>query len=341
MNRVATAHTLDDQAETVLLRIIRGAGTRGLAGIYPQVVATGSRFSVIRPLLGTRRKDLENYLRNLGQDWREDASNRDLRHARNRIRHGILPRLERNLNPAVREALAETAEIARAEEEFWEREVARAVAGPVTPRIKVAVLKNLPLALQRRVIRSIAESLGIRIEFRHVEEILELVSGHARSASLPKGRAVSRSKDELHFEMSSAMRPADYEYPLSVPGSIQVPETGSCFEVVLVSGDAPAGYNPEHLLNQTLLREELRVRNWRAGDRFRPVHSKAAKKIKELLQERHLTGIERASWPVVVSGGEVIWVRGFASPDALRPHTKSEPAIFIREIPFDSRTEQL
>lgn len=341
LNRIATAHTLDDQAETLLLRIIRGAGTRGLAGIYPELSFAGSEFSVIRPLLGTRRQDLESYLQSLGQRWREDASNRDLRHARNRVRHGILPRLERNLNPAVREALAETAELARAEEEFWEHEVTRVLAGPVTPTIKVAVLQTLPLALQRRVIRFIAESLGIRMEFGHVEEILELVSGHVKSASLPKGWAVSRIQDDLRFKPSSKMQSADYEYPLPVPGSIPVPEAGSCFEVVLVSGNASAAYNPEHLLKQTLLREELRVRNWRAGDRFRPAHSKAAKKIKELLQERHLTGMERASWPVVVSGGQVIWVRGFEPPVALRPHTKSDPAMLIREIPFHSRIEPL
>src|SRR6202011_4970463 len=80
-----------------------------------------------RPLLGTRRTDLEAHLTQLGQTWREDKSNRDLRHMRNRVRHGILPRLERYLNPAVREALAETAEIARGEEEHWAQEVARAL----------------------------------------------------------------------------------------------------------------------------------------------------------------------------------------------------------------------
>lgn len=126
LNRIATGHTLDDQAETVLLKIVRGAGGRGLAGIYPRLPVPRSQFpngsaSIIRPLLGIRRKSLEAYLLALGQSWREDKSNRDLRHMRNRVRHGILPRLERYLNPAVREAFAETAEIARSEEEYWER----------------------------------------------------------------------------------------------------------------------------------------------------------------------------------------------------------------------------
>jgi len=116
LDRVATAHTLDDQAETVLLKMVRGAGTRGLAGIYTQLPVDGSKISeksIVRPLLGTRRRELEAYLKALGQGWREDSSNRDLRHSRNRVRHGIMPRLERHLNPAVREILSDVAEIAR------------------------------------------------------------------------------------------------------------------------------------------------------------------------------------------------------------------------------------
>src|SRR5205809_5830250 len=197
MNRVATAHTLDDQAETVLLRVARGAGTRALAGIYPQLSVSSSQFSVggqtsvagrqqacgsiVRPLLGIRRKELEAYLIAEGQSWREDSSNRDLRHARNRVRHGILPRLERNLNPAVRENLAETAEIARAEEEYWNAEVGRILQASAghRPRVPGATvgLENfvgLPVALQRRLVRASAENFGLRLEFRHVEEILDL-----------------------------------------------------------------------------------------------------------------------------------------------------------------------
>ncbi len=86
---------------------------------------------MVRPLLGTGEGGLEAYLGEIGQDWREDSSNRDLRHARNRVRHGIVPRLERTLNPAVKETLAETADIARSEEEYWQKEVARVLAGSV------------------------------------------------------------------------------------------------------------------------------------------------------------------------------------------------------------------
>ena len=342
LNRIATAHTLDDQAETVLMRVARGAGTRGLAGIYPQLAVHGSQFSgssIVRPLLGIRRKELEAYLREVGQEWREDSTNRDLRHARNRVRHGILPRLERNLNPAVREALSETAEIARAEEEYWKNEIARVL--PLVwedGQLTTAVLAEFPLAVQRRVIRAAAESLGFRLEFRHVGEILEVSFGSRKSAVLPDGWMASRNRNALRFEPAEAPNNPDYEYCLPVPGRIDVPEAGTRFEAALVPTNSEAGYNPQHLLDRALLAKELVVRNWRPGDRFWPAHCKSPKKIKELLQEQHLTGPQRKLWPVVVDGADVVWLRGFPAPVRLQPRDRTKEAVLIRE---SSRLEDL
>jgi tRNA(Ile)-lysidine synthase len=338
LNRIATGHTLDDQAETVLLRVVRGAGTRGLAGIYPQLLVDGSQFSVVRPLLKTRRKLLEGYLGEIGQDWREDSSNRDLRHARNRVRHGIVPRLDRTLNPAVRETLGETADIARSEEEYWQNEVSRAMPEVWQSEcliLRPAELAALPLALRRRVVRTAAEFLGLNLEFRHVEEILELDQRGPRSAMLPEGWLLSVTKGGLQFAPPSRAAAAnpEYEYKLAVPGTIRVPEAGACFEVARVPGSAAAGYNPDHMLDPALLQQELTVRNWRAGDRYWPAHSKAPRKIKELLQERKLTGTERKLWPVVVSGQDIVWVRGFPTPARLRPGDGDHEALVIRELP--------
>ena len=337
LNRIATGHTLDDQAETVLLRIVRGAGTRGLAGIYPQLSVNGSQFSVVRPLLKTRRKLLQGYLAEIGQDWREDSSNRDLRHARNRVRHGIVPRLERTLNPAVRETLAETADIARSEEAYWQAEETRVLPQVWQAErrvIRLAELMALPLALRRRVVRAAAEAVGLRLEFRHVEEILDLDPRGPRVIVLPQGWVLSVAKDGLQFAPPSAASTAnsDYEYVLTVPGSIGVPEARARFEATLVPGDATPGYNPDHMLDPALLQKELMVRNWRAGDRYWPAHSRSPKKIKELLQERKVTGMERKLWPVVVSGREIVWVRGFPAPARLRPRDGAQEALMIREL---------
>jgi tRNA(Ile)-lysidine synthase len=353
LNCIATGHTLDDQAETVLLRLVRGAGTRGLAGIYPgltypelnqpklsqaklidpQLSVNSSRFSVIRPLLRTGRAQLEAYLTEIGQDWREDSSNRDLRHARNRVRHGIVPRLVRTLNPKVREALAETAEIARAEEEYWQKEVKRVLPEAWEARTRrLTGLDELPLALRRRVLRVAAESLGLRLEFRHVEEILGLTT--ASSAILPEDWVVSKGKEKggLQFEPASkAEAVSDYAYGLAVPGVVQVPEAGAWFEAAIVSGDTAPGYNPDHTFDPALLQRELTVRNWRAGDRFWPAHSKGPKKVKELLQERKLAARDRKLWPVVVSGQEIVWLRGFPSPARLRPREGAKEALVVHE----------
>jgi len=345
LSRIATGHTLDDQAETVLLKIIRGAGGRGLAGIYPKLSVVSSQHSavssqptaIVRPLLGTRRADIEAYLRSLRQIWCEDKSNRDLRHMRNRVRHGILPRLERNFNPGVREALAETAEIARAEEEYWEKEVARILplvwqADGTIGVLKLALLTKLPLALQRRVVRAATECLGLRLDFRHVEEIIAQCSNRIATTVLPGGWMVQLEKDALRFAPHSGKpEKLEYEYRLSVPGSVEVPETTSRFEAVLVSGNAAEGYNPEDLLDRALLAGELKVRNWHPGDRFWPARTKIAKKIKELLQDRHVTGRERKLWPVIVSGQDVVWVRGFPAPARFRPDNADNKAVQIRE----------
>ena len=338
LDRIATAHTLDDQAETVLLRIARGAGTRGLAGIYPQLSVPSSQFSdvaIIRPLLGIRREQLESYLKEIGQTWREDQSNRDLRFARNRVRHGILPRLERNLNPSIREALAETAEISRAEEEYWQAELNKILPAVYkASRISLAPFSNLPLALRRRIIRAAAEDSGPRLEFAQVEEVLCVASGEEKSARLPAGWTVQRAKGSLVFQppTQSKADDSDYEYILPVPGRIEVPQAGVWFEAALAQDTTQAAYNRGNSWDRALLAGELTVRNWRAGDRFWPAHTKKPQKVKELLQKRHVSGAERRRWPVIVSGKEVIWLRGFPAPAGFQAGEKAE-AVVIRELP--------
>jgi tRNA(Ile)-lysidine synthase len=127
LDKIATGHTLDDQAETVLMRLIRGTGLRGLGGIYPRILVErgdedGHR-EIVRPLLGIRRQELEQYLVDLKQPWRQDSTNADSKFTRNRVRRLVLPLLEREFNPAVVESFAELAEIARDEEDYWENEI--------------------------------------------------------------------------------------------------------------------------------------------------------------------------------------------------------------------------
>jgi tRNA(Ile)-lysidine synthase len=357
LNRIATAHTLDDQAETVILRIARGTGTRGLAGIYPELLLDnlqqpprqdGRPPAIVRPLLSTTRKSLEAYLGEIGQSWREDQSNRDLHHARNRVRHTILPGLERELNPGIRTVLADTAEIAREEEDYW----AEAVRPPLADAwktntkgndgvLRVSALSGLPVALQRRLIRAAMESLDLSLEFRHVEEILALASKLTGEAVLPDEWHVSVQRGELRFaRLRQCDRPAEYEYQLSVPGAVEVPQIGSCFQAMLVPARSCEVYNRGHLLDRACLRSELVVRNWRPGDRYWPAHRKEPKKVKELLQERHLGGSEKKLWPVILSGGDLVWMRGFQPPEQFLPRDDTAETVLLQESALNVQNKE-
>ena len=185
-HRVATGHTRSDQAETVLFRFLRGAGTAGLAGIRP-VTKTG----LVRPLIAIDREDVERFLADRGIPWREDVSNRDLRFARNRIRHELLPGLARTWNPSIIPALAQTADWALAEEAYWETEINRLASLNLKEKtgfvlLETSCLKSLPLAVGRRLVRramEVGKGDPLGIEFAHVNAVLDLAAtdeGHGR-----------------------------------------------------------------------------------------------------------------------------------------------------------------
>lgn len=310
---IATGHTLDDQAETVLMRVLRGAGTRGLASIRPMVrVATveDAAKRIVRPLLGARRHDVLTYLTELGQDFREDASNQDPKFLRNRIRHELLPLLERDYNPQVAQTLAHIAEIARAEEQHWEREVSEAWRQLAQWRatgdgrglvLHAAALAALPLALQRRLLQQASEKLDVSPGFEQVEAMRELAGKRSGTVELPGGVRAVRAGSELRLWVGEGDAPTGYERPLRVPGETAVPEAGSVIRTSKARGAAS-------LLHSN---GPLTVRNWRAGDRFYPQHSGGPKKVKELLTTKKVTGRERELWPVVVAGEKVVWLRGW------------------------------
>ena len=196
--------------------------------------------------------------------------------------------------------------------------------------------------MQRRVIKAIGENAGIPMEFKHVEEILRLAAEDGASGKelcLPLGWKVVLKPEELIFVTPDLREPApprDYEYELPVPGRVIVYEAGSSIEVRRVPAGAEAGYNPDHLLDAETLPGPLKVRNWRPGDRFWPAHTKSPKKIKELLQDRHVAQPWRGLWPVIVSGDEIVWLRGFLPSARLRPKPQ-RAAIMIVDEPLADR----
>ncbi len=356
--KIATAHTLDDQAETVLLRMCRGTGIRGLAGILPRLILQSEGRAcgeVVRPLLAFRRAELREYLRARGQDWREDSSNQDVAFLRNRTRQRLLPVITKEFGEAAIEHMAELAEIARAEEEQWTTLDAAHASLVADPTLRVEQLLGLPLAAARRTVRAWIERSApeAAISFRLIEEILDLARGGAgRKLELPgqpagvsdgrvttrsrtssvnaaRPRIVRRGRDELIVETPSG-NDLDYEYVLSVPGEVSVPELRTRFAAETVDAAKVPEQHRQELLDPTRLESKVVIRNWRAGDRFWPAHSKQKKKVKELLSNRHTTGEEKKLWPVAVWRDELIWMRGFAVPKAWM--ASSGKAIWIREI---------
>jgi tRNA(Ile)-lysidine synthase len=332
VDSVATAHTLDDQAETVLAKFLRGAWTEGLAGIAPRIESP--KGAIVRPLLGATRAEIEAYLRELGQDWREDSSNRNLSFTRNRIRHELLPMLE-NWNPKLREHLAQMAELARDEEAWWRAEVerlapqmilhgrpvrggGRAASGEIGEGVALDVtrLAAMAPALQRRLLRRATQELGASLDFEATESLraialagragqrLELAGG-LRTERTP--REVRLKQEPEHSETGGKEKGARTpEYRGKIPGEIDGPAFGVRLEIRSKGSEANQGAESGE---SGTGRPNAILRNWRPGDRVRLRYSSGPRKVKEVLERMRVTGSSRALWPVLEIGGRIVWMK--------------------------------
>lgn len=368
---VAVAHTLDDQAETVVGRLVRGAGTRGLAGIYPVVepVPGAKKGRLVRPLLSVRRADLRDWLDQLQQPWREDATNRDPARLRSLIRLEVLPQL----NSAALEHLGRLADHAREEESFWSaliedrfqalarpsgREVELPVAALVEPEPWLAKLperqaREAQRAVSRRLLRrALAEVRGDlrRITQTHVERVLSLAAeGQSGKRLVLPGVEAERQFDRL------VLRPApnpdtqkvlkqegnvpigceasSFEVQIDAPQTVQLPD-GHALEVKLVRvAQLEPGYNgARNAADAARAPFPLVVRHWRPGDRFEAAAGgSGGKKLTKLFQERRIPVSERARTPVLVSGRDIVWVRRLGVAAAYALDVGSQTALVIEE----------
>lgn len=340
--RVAVGHTLDDQAETLLLRLLRGAGTRGLAAVHPVVDGR-----VVRPLIGVRRLEVEAFLSARGLSFREDVTNRDPRFTRNRLRHEALPRLREGFNPRLEETLAGTAAILRDEEDWMESETAAlfervARLEPDGISLEVASLASAHVAARRRLVRrALLSTRGelLDVSRAHVEGVLELLEEgkSGRELHLPGVTAVrSFGGIQLRREPGRGRRTTPengynvFEYPLSIPARIRISECGGTLTARYpTKGESkPAAAGASVVVG---LRSEpgsggpLTVRSPRRGDRFRPLGAPGSKPLTRYLMERKVARDERRAVPVVClkateSGGrdEILWVVGHGVAEAAR-----------------------
>jgi tRNA(Ile)-lysidine synthase len=334
--RVALGHTRSDQAETVLFRILRGAGTAGVAGIRP-VTSDG----LVRPLIEASRAEVLDYLNGSGIPWREDSSNRDRRFARNRIRHDLLPALTRDWNPALTEVLAGMASIAGDEEDFWRDIVSATAEGQLEVRpgevtFRADWLAGLRPAVARRVARRAVELARgdlRRIDLRHIERIAGLArsAGPARRFEIP-GLEVWRSCGLIRIAPPQGC--PDYDLGVQIPGTVDVPAGRMRLVLELLHAGCVSGYNggESEQLDWGRIAGDLRLRNWRPGDQYRPLGRAHQTKVNSLLQHARVPLWQRRTWPVLACGGTIVWVARFG-PAAEFAATPDSPAILsVREI---------
>jgi tRNA(Ile)-lysidine synthase len=334
--RVATGHTQDDQAETVLLRLLRGAGSRGLSAIRPR------RGIYVRPLIDIRRAELRDELRRRGEPFRDDSSNLDLQIPRNRLRHEILPLIALHWPGAV-VALARFAELAADDDRFL-AETARQVSSAVTlpsaggvQQVDVRGLSKLPAALARRIVRQAVETVGGAPSFREIEAVRVLAGADKREGHLDlAGLAVERKGPLLRFgvQPSGSAQDGAFEYCLAVPGLVAVPETGTTIRASLKRGGAIRHGRGEPV-SLAVLREDavaapLVVRNRRPGDRLRPFGAPGSRKLQDVFVDHKVPREARDRVPIVVDRmGRILWVVGLTIAEECRVTTPESGVVIL------------
>jgi tRNA(Ile)-lysidine synthase len=362
---VALGHTRDDQAETFLLRLVRGAGARGLAAMHPR------RGSLVRPLIECRRAELRAYLDSGGIGYVEDASNLDVSVPRNRVRQELIPWLEQRFNPAIVDVLAGEADIAR-QEWRWMNDQADALAETICRRdgdvwrLDLAALNQAPEALGRILVhRTMMEVSGGRpVSFGQVDRALAL----AREGGVPydaPGQRLERIGPDLVLTVSRTgaggrRRPAGsldpdvaslFRYPLSVPGEVSDAGwvvsaepagsadraravLGSLAEVGNVGtvGIAGIAYRGEAAaIRGDRFHGQLAVRNRRPGDRFRPLGLQGSKKLQDYLVDKKVARAERDRVPLVVDESDrIIWVAGHSIDEEFRVTDPTQTVLILR-----------
>jgi tRNA(Ile)-lysidine synthase len=335
-SRIATAHTLTDQAETVLMRILRGSGPTGLGGIAPCIDGL-----IIRPLIEVERREVEAYLRARKIPYREDETNRDLRFQRSRVRLRLIPYLERNFEPKIVQHLGRLAEISREEEQVWEQysqaEAKRAIfrkEGRIL--LDARRLSSMSPALGRRLVRAFLSTIKgdlRRFSFRDVEAVRCLAE--RKEATLPGKLALRREKGLISVKERTepGLR---YQYEWDGRKKLVIPEIRLSFAGKLIKKGKTRlplyNDNRRALLDAGKVCFPLLVRSRREGDRYRPLGSPGRKKLKEIMRAKGIPLDERDRHPVFLSRGEIIWALGLPIAEDFKV-TPATQRIYVIEKP--------
>jgi len=337
--KIAMGHHQDDQAETVLMNLLRGSGTRGLGGIPPV------RGRIIRPLIECSRKEIEAYALHQGIPYVEDSSNDLLSYSRNRIRLQLLPELAKGYNPRVAEALASAAAIFAAEDALLTAMTEEQLPAMVIFRsdrelvLSVPRASPVPTSLRRRILRRSAHLLrGDRPGFSFRQTLaLErlLLSDKAQGAlHLSGGIHATKAGDRLILSLREhGARDSGRPIPLAVPGQTELPMCSLRFRTDTLEG-ATGGLLANDpwtaLLDADRAGGELVVRFWERGDRFVPLGMRGRKKLQDFFVDARVPRDQRWTVPLVVSGGEIAWVVGFRVDERFKVTDSTQRILRLR-----------
>ena len=315
--RIATGHTADDQAETVMMRILRGTGVAGLAGILPM------RGQVIRPLLTIWRQEILAYLRERKIDYRTDQTNFSLDMLRNRVRLELLPMLEREYAPRLRARLEHLAEIARQDgmllASMAETEFTR-LRQWMPDGLALPQALDLPHAIRWRMWRlAIAEMRGSLqdISFEHLEDIEHLPAG--QEVHLPGIRVVHEANRLVFLPGPKAGLPVTIpELTLTAPGRLCYAPAGCCLTIEVSPSPLPIEGGDVAVLDAEAVKGRLMMRSWKAGDRFRPLGAPGERKLQDIFVDAGVPRRLRSRVPVVLDEEGIVWLAGFRIADRVK-----------------------
>jgi tRNA(Ile)-lysidine synthase len=314
---IAVGHHLHDQAETLLMRLLRGSGVSGLGAIPP--VREGR---IIRPLIEVTKPQIEMYIEETGLRCASDSSNLRTDFLRNRVRMELIPLLL-NYQPRLIERLGETASLLREESEFMDSLATRWIErngtrAPDGIRVDLSHFAALAPALRKRVVRGILKRVKgdiRRIGGSHIRSVEELARSERPQAglNLPGGLNVRRSYESLSFHLGTESEPARFSYLLNEPGTVFIREIGKALTLALCGeGEWMVPATPwTATLDAEKARFPLVVRSFAPGDRFVPLGMKGHKKLKDFFVDRKVPSSVRRATPILVMGQELLWVAGY------------------------------
>ena len=342
--KVALGHQRNDQAETVLMNLLRGAALTGLRGILP--IRDGK---FIRPLLDFSRTEIEEFVAEQGLQPCEDSTNWDRNFLRNRIRLDLLPLLKRDYNRNIQNTLAQNAELLRAESDYLE-DIARkaldaCLAEPATHDVvilnRLMFLRHHP-ALRRRILRlAIGQIQGDMKElaFNHSEFMLQLSEGKSpnRQLNLPNNLEFLRAYNQLIIQRPTS-KIGEFEYTVSVPGDNNFPALNTVMVATIV--EAPSRKTSyvldgkfQAVFDVDQIQMPLKIRSRRAGDRFQPFGMKGTKKVKDFFIDAKVPQRIRESMPILVTGDEILWVVGHRTSEKCKVSNKTRRFLHLTYSP--------